>query len=402
MKISLNWIRKYIPDLQIDSFEKLKEDMIESGLDIESIENESVKFNNFIVAEVIETAKHPNADKLTVCKVDTGNNILSVVCGAPNVEKGQKVCLALEGAIVPNGGFEIKKSKLRGEPSEGMICAEDELGLSDDHSGIMVLNRDAKTGQKFSDYIGANDYLIEIGITPNRGDLFSHIGIAREIAAIFEKKITLPEIKIKESSERSEDYIKIKIENTDFCKRFTGRVVKNVKIKESPQWLKKALIGIGLRPRNNIVDITNYVMMETGQPLHAFDYDKIRKKEIIVKTANEGDNFITFDSKERILNDKSLMVCDGEGYSAIAGIMGGELSEITDSTKNVFIESAYFDSVCVRKNSKKLGLQTDASQRFERGIDIDKVSFASDRAASLMQELADGEVLKNMIDVYPV
>ena len=194
MKISLNWIRKYIPDLQIDSFEKLKEDMIESGLDIESIENESEKFNNFIVAEVIETAKHPNADKLTVCKVDTGNNILSVVCGAPNVEKGQKVCLALEGAIVPNGGFEIKKSKLRGELSEGMICAEDELGLSDDHSGIMVLNHDAKSGQNFSDYIGANDYLIEIGITPNRGDLFSHIGIAREIAAIFEKKITLPEI----------------------------------------------------------------------------------------------------------------------------------------------------------------------------------------------------------------
>ena len=402
MKISLNWIKRYIPDLQIESFEKLKEDMIAIGLDIESIENESVKFNNFIVAEVTEVSKHPNADKLTVCKVDTGNELLDVVCGAPNVLKGQKVCLALEGAIIPNGGFEIKRSKLRGVLSEGMICAEDELGISEDHSGIMVLNHDARNGQKFADYIGTNDYIIEIGVTPNRGDLFSHIGMAREIAAIFDKKIVLPELKIIESHERSEEYIKIKIENIDFCKRFTGRVVKNVEIKESPPWLKKALTSIGLRPRNNIVDITNFVMMETGQPLHAFDYDKIRKKEIIVKTANEGDKFITLDSKERILNDKSLMVCDGEGYSAIAGIMGGELSEITDNTKNVFIESAYFDPVCVRKNSKKLGLQTDASQRFERGVDIEKVIFASNRAASLMQELAKGDILKNIIDVYPV
>jgi phenylalanyl-tRNA synthetase beta chain len=401
MKISLNWVKRYIPDLQIESFDKLKDDMVAIGLDIESIENESEKYKNFIVAQITEFTKHPDADKLTVCKVDTGKEILTVVCGAKNFDRGSKVCLALEGAIIPNGGFEIKRSKLRGILSEGMICAEDELGLSEDHSGIMILNKDAKVGQNFSDYIEANDYLIEIGVTPNRGDLFSQIGMAREIASIFDKKIVYPKIKINESKEYSKDFIKIKIESTEFCKRFTGRVVKNVKISESPEWLKKALISVGLRPRNNIVDITNFVMMETGQPLHAFDYDKIRKKEIIVRTANEGDKFITLDSKERTLNDKSLMVCDGDGYSAIAGIMGGEMSEITDDTKNVFIESAYFDSVCIRKNSKKLGLQTDASQRFERGVDIDKVPFASDRAASLMQELAGAEILKEIVDVYP-
>ena len=401
MKISLNWIKKYIPDLEIASFEDLKEKMISAGLDIESIQSERDKYRNFIVGEVEECEKHPNADKLTICKVNTGTDILSVVCGAQNVSKGQKVCLAKIGAKVPNGGFEIKKSKLRGELSEGMICAEDELGLSEDHTGIMVLNQIAKTGMDFADYLGADDFLIEIGITPNRGDLFSHIGIAREIAALYDLKISLPEINLKEEKESSDSNIDITIESLEFCKRFTGRVVKNVVIRESPEWLKKALLSIGLRPRNNIVDITNYVMMETGQPLHAFDYDKIREKKIIVKTAKDGDKFVTLDSKERILNSGSLMVCDGEGYSAIAGIMGGELSEITENTKNVFIESAYFDPVSIRKNSKNLGLQTDASQRFERGVDIEMVDFASNRAVYLMHQLAGGKILSGIIDVYP-
>ncbi len=401
MKISLNWIKRYIPGLEITDYEDLWKKMVGIGLDIESIESEAEKYKNIIVAEVTEVSKHPNADKLTLCKVNTGNEILNVVCGADNVKKGQKVCFAKIGAILPKENFEIKKSKIRGELSEGMICAEDEVGLSEDHTGIMVLNDDAIVGQSFSEYLGSDDFTVEIGITPNRGDLFSHIGIAREIAALYDKKIVLHEIEINESKERSDEYAKITIESKNYCKRFTGRVVKNVEIKESPDWLKKSLIAIGLRPINNIVDITNYVMMETGQPLHAFDYDKIRKKEIIVRTAKEGDKFITLDSKERILNNESLMVCDGEGYSAIAGIMGGESSEITELTKNVFIESAYFDAVCVRKNSKKLGLQTDASQRFERGVDIDKVPYASDRAAMLMQKLAGGEVLKGIIDVYP-
>ncbi|MFC2092833.1 phenylalanine--tRNA ligase subunit beta [Bacteroidota bacterium] len=401
MKISLNWIKDYIPGLKIGSFDEFKQRMIEIGLDIESIESEREKYENFVVGEVEEVSKHPDADKLVLCKVDVGNKTLDIVCGAPNIEKGQKVCVALVGAVIPNGGFEIKKTKIRGVPSEGMICAEDELEISEDHTVIMVLDPKAKIGQEFADYIKASDYIIDIGVTANRGDQFSHIGMAREIAAIYDKKIKLPEIKIKESKEKSCNYIKISIESKDFCKRFTGRVIKNVKIGESPEWLKKKLTSIGLRPRNNIVDITNYVMMETGQPLHAFDYDEIRGKEIIVRTAKEGDKFTTLDSKERILNDRSLMVCDADGYSAIAGVMGGEFSEITDGTKKVFIESAYFDPVCIRKNSKKLGLQTDASQRFERGVDIEKVEYASHRAAQLMNELADGEVLKGLVDVYP-
>ena len=407
MRISINWIKSLIPELRLDfegenkSYDELFKRMVEIGLDIESIESERDKYNKFVVGEVLETEKHPNADKLTLCKVNVGDATLSIVCGAPNVTAGQKVCVARIGAIIPNGGFEIKKSKIRGELSEGMICAEDELGLSDNHSGIMVLNDNSVPGTEFADYTGANDYFVEIGVTPNRGDLFSQTGMAREIAGAYSLSIKCPEALIRESEEFSKDYIKIEIENKEFCKRFTGRVVKNVTIKESPEWLQKYLKAVGLRPINNIVDITNFVMMETGQPLHAFDYDKISGKKIIVKTAKEGDKFITLDSKERVLNEKSLMICDGEKPSAIAGIMGGEFSEISSDTKNVLIEVAYFDPVAIRKNSKKLGLQTDASQRFERGVDIENITYVSDRAASLMQSIAGGEVLKGIVDVYP-
>lgn len=401
MKISLNWIKDYIPELKYDSIEDLKKQMVKTGLDIESFDSESEKFENFIVAEVISTEKHPDADKLTICKVNTGSEQLDVICGAPNVAKGQKVCFARIGAVIPLNEMEIKKTKIRGVTSFGMICSEDELGLSDDHTGIMVLDNKAVPGMKFSDYIGANDYIIEIGVTPNRGDLLSHFGMAREIAAATGCKFVKPEIHVTESEEKSSDNIKITIENTEYCKRFTGRVVKNVEIKESPEWLKKYLTSLGLRPRNNIVDITNFVMLETGQPLHAFDYDRINGKEIIVKLGKKGDKFITLDSKERELNEYSLMVCDAKGPSAIAGVMGGEFSEITDNTKNVFIESAYFDPVCIRKNSKLLGLSTDASQRFERGVDIENVVYASNRAAQLMQELAGGQVCSGLVDAYP-
>jgi len=401
MRISTNWIKSLIPGLEIDSYDDLFKRMVEIGLDIESIESEREKYNKFVVGEVLETQKHPNAEKLTLCKVNVGESVLNIVCGAPNVSAGQKVCVAKIGAIIPNGMFEIKKSKIRGELSEGMICAEDELQLSDDHSGIMVLENTAKAGTEFADFIGANDYFVEIGVTPNRGDLFSQIGMAREIAAAFSLKSKLPEVHIVESEEQSKDFIQIEIEDADSCKRFTGRVIKNVIIKESPEWLQRALKAVGLRPINNIVDITNFVMMETGQPLHAFDYDRIAGKKIVIKNAKEGDKFITLDSKERVLNSKSLMVCDGEKPSAIAGIMGGEFSEISPNTRNVLIEVAYFDPIAIRKNSKKLGLQTDASQRFERGVDISNIPYVSNRAASLIQSLAGGEVLKGLVDVYP-
>jgi phenylalanyl-tRNA synthetase beta chain len=401
MKISLNWIKDYLPELNYGSLEELKEKMISAGLDIEGIEDQSELLKNFVIGEVIEKQKHTNADKLSLCKVDIGNKVLNIVCGASNVDKGQKVCVAVEGAVIPNGGFEIKRTKLRGEISEGMICSEKELNISDDHEGIMVLNGNAVTGSRFSDYVNANDIVFDIGVTPNRGDLFSHIGMAREIGALYDLKVKKPDVSVNASGEPTKKLIKITIGNNEGCKRFTGRVLKNVEIKKSPEWLKNKLAAIGLRPRNNIVDITNYVMMETGQPLHAFDYDKIRGKEIIVRNANAGDKFVTLDSKERTLNENSLMICDAGGYSGIAGIMGGEFSEITDDTKNVFLEVAYFDPVSIRKNSKKLGLQTDASQRFERGVDIENVEYASLRAAGLINELAGGEVSEGLYDVYP-
>ncbi len=401
MKISLNHIKSLVPGLDTGNITALFSRIVDIGLDIESIEYEGDKFKNFIIGEVISAEKHTNADNLIKCKVNIGERELDIVCGAPNVKAGQKVCVAKIGAVIPKGGFEIKKTKIRGELSEGMICAEDELGLSENHSGIMILAGSASVGTDFASYAGFDDYIIEIGVTPNRGDLFSQIGIAREIAAANGLKIKFPDTPIIESVERSDDYAVVEIAAGNYCKRFTGRIVKDVEIKESPDWLKKALTSLGLRPRNNIVDITNFVMMETGQPLHAFDYDKIRGKKIIVRTADEGDKFTTLDSKERLLNSESLMICDGEGYSAIAGIMGGERSEISDTTKNVFIESAFFDAVCIRKNSKLLGMLTDASQRFERGVDISRTNYASDRAASLMQSLAGGKVLKGIIDVYP-
>lgn len=400
MKINLNWLKDYIPEFQPDSIDSLSEKMVAAGLDIESVEDEGKIFDKFVVGEVVEKDKHPNADKLSLCKVNVGDKILSIVCGAPNVEKGQKVCVALIGAVIPNGNFEIKNSKIRGELSEGMICSESELNISDNHDGILVLNNDAKVGLSFAKYADANDIVFEIGITPNRGDLFSHFGVAREVAAIYDKKITIPEINISESETPTADLIKITVENNDLCRRFTGRVIQNIQIKESPVWLKKKIKSIGLRPKNNIVDITNFVMYETGQPLHAFDYDKIRGKEIIVKTAKGKDKFVTLDSKERELNSDSLMICDAQGYSGIAGIMGGKYSEITEETKNIFLEVAYFNPVSIRKNSKQLGLQTDASQRFERGVDMNMVEYASLRATQLIHELAGGEVSKGLYDIY--
>lgn len=401
MKISLNWIKEYIPGWEVESLQTLTDKMVGVGLDVEGVEDEGKIYDKFVIGEVIEKQKHPDADKLSLCKVNVGDKTLSIVCGAPNVEAGQKVCVAIEKAIIPNGGFEIKRSKIRGQLSEGMICSERELNLSDKHEGILVLEANAKVGEKFSEYIKANEVVFEIGITPNRGDLFSHIGVAREIASIYDNKISIPEIKIYESQTPTSGLIKIKIDNPKLCRRFTGRVIENVNVTESPAWLQKKLKAIGLRPINNIVDITNFVMFETGQPLHAFDNDKIRGKEIIVKTANRGDKFTTLDSKERILNSDSLMICDGESYIGIAGIMGGESSEVTSGTKNIFLESAYFDPVSIRKNSKALMLQTDASQRFERGVDINMVKYASLRASQLMSEIAGGKVSSGLLDIYP-
>lgn len=400
MKISLNWLRNYI-DISL-SVDELVKGLTDLGIEVESVENQQEKLNKFVIGKVIERSKHPNADKLSVCKVDAGTGeILNIVCGAPNVDTGQTVCVALVGAIVPNGGFEIKKAKLRGELSEGMICSSKELELGDDHSGIMVLDTELPVGTQFAEYLKQNDVILEIGITPNRGDLLSHIGVARELGALTGNKIKEPQLKNDFSGGDLSKKIAVEIENTKGCLRYCGSMVEGITVKESPEWLKSYLNAVGLRPINNIVDVTNYVMMECGQPLHAFDYDSISGKKIIVRSAGNDKKFKTLDSKERTLRDDVLLICDGEKPVALAGIMGGENSEISNSTTSVFIESAYFDPVLTRLSSKYLGLQSDSSYRFERGVDIDRTEWACKRAAELIAELGGGSITDGFIDNYP-
>ncbi|NOS85344.1 MAG: phenylalanine--tRNA ligase subunit beta [Ignavibacteria bacterium] len=400
MKISLNWLRNYI-DISL-SVDELVKGLTDLGIEVESVENQQEKLNKFVIGKVIERSKHPNADKLSVCKVDAGTGeILNIVCGAPNVDAGQTVCVALVGAIVPNGGFEIKKAKLRGELSEGMICSAKELELGDDHSGIMVLDTELPVGTPFAEYLKQNDVILEIGITPNRGDLLSHIGVARELGALTGNKIKEPLLKNDFSGSDINSKISVEIKNTKGCLRYCGSMVEGITVKESPEWMKSYLNSVGLRPINNIVDVTNYVMMECGQPLHAFDYEAISGKKIIVRSSGSDNKFKTLDSKERTLRDDVLMICDGEKPVALAGIMGGENSEISNSTTNVFIESAYFDPVLTRLSSKYLGLQSDSSYRFERGVDIDRTEWACKRAAELIAELGGGKVTNGFIDNYP-
>lgn len=401
MKISLNWLRNYI-DISLPINDLVK-GLIDLGIEVESVENQEERLKNFVIGKVIERKKHPNADKLSVCKVDAGTGeILNIVCGAPNVDSGQTVCVALVGAIVPNGGFEIKKAKLRGEVSEGMICSAKELELGDDHSGIMVLDTELPIGTPFAKYLKQNDVIIEIGITPNRGDLLSHLGVARELGALTGGKVKEPTLSNSFHGSELEGKISVEIENTKGCLRYCGAMVEGITIKESPDWLKSYITGIGLRPINNVVDITNYVMMECGQPLHAFDYESISGKKIVVKDAGAVKKFKTLDGKERNLRENILLICDGEKPVALAGIMGGENSEINDKTVNVFIESAYFDPVTTRLSSKFLGLQSDSSYRFERGVDVDRTEWACKRAADLIAELGCGKIVNGFIDNYPV
>lgn len=401
MKISINWLKNYL-DINIPA-EELINKLIGIGFDLESIENQAELLKNFVIGKVISREKHPNADKLSVCKVDVaGPEILNIVCGAPNIDAGQTVCVALIGAVVPNGGFEIKKSKIRGEVSEGMICSAKEMDLGDDHSGIMVLKEGTPIGSTFAEYLGRNDVVFDIGVTPNRGDLLSHIGAAREAGFILKQQVKEPVIKSSFEGDEINKHVTVEIENPDGCYRYCGTLVKDVKIKESPDWMKNYLTAVGLRPINNIVDITNFVMMECGQPLHAFDYDLIAGKKIIIKNAGSTKKFVTLDGKERELRDNILLICDAVRPVALAGIMGGANSEITDKTFNVFIESANFNTVATRLSSKYLGLQTDSSYRFERGIDIDRTLWAAKRAADLMVELAEGKLCAGIIDNYPV
>ncbi|HPN38661.1 MAG TPA: phenylalanine--tRNA ligase subunit beta [Melioribacteraceae bacterium] len=400
MKVSLNWLNDYIDIKNIPATE-IAEKLSKCGLEVEELVDNNAKYNNIVVGYVKECAKHPNADKLSVCIVTNGKEDFTVVCGAPNVAAGQKVAFAKIGAIIPNGNFEIKKAKIRGQESFGMICAEDELGLSDDHSGIMVLSEDSVLDMPIAEALGIGDVEIEISITPNRSDALSHFGVARDLASLYNLEFKKPKFEIPECGKKTSDVAHVIIQDEDLCPRYVAKVVEGITIKESPDWLKRRLKAVGLRPINNVVDVTNYILYEIGQPLHAFDLKMLEEKTIIVRRAGNINKIVTLDSKERNLLPNDLLICDKGKPVAVAGVMGGENSEVTLTTTDVLIESAYFNPSSIRKTSKKLGLSSDSSYRFERGCDPNITRYAAERAAYLIQQVAGGTILDGVIDVYP-
>jgi phenylalanyl-tRNA synthetase beta chain len=411
MKISYNWIKDYLKiDLEAS---KVAEILTSIGLEIEGIEEwESVKggLKGVVIGEVLTCKKHPDADKLSVTTVNVGaEQPLHIVCGAPNVAAGQKVPVATIGTIVFKGdeSLEIKKSKIRGELSEGMICAEDELGLGNSHEGIMVLQSDAKPGSVAASYFKiVKDTIFEIGLTPNRIDSGSHFGIARDLAAYLslngdmKEKAFLPSVEGFKPDNHKNPY-EVIIENKKDCPRYTGITISGVTIKESPDWLKNRLRSVGLNPINNVVDVTNFVQFEIGQPLHSFDADQIEGKKVIIKNLPEKSKFITLDGVERGLSSRDLMICNSKEGMCIAGVFGGIKSGVSASTKNIFLESAYFNPVSIRKTSKRHGLKTDASFRFERGTDPNITTWALKRAIMLIREVAGGQISSDIVDVYP-
>jgi phenylalanyl-tRNA synthetase beta chain len=412
MKISYNWLKEYVkislPPVEVARI------LTDCGLEVEAIEEfESIKggLKGIVIGHVLSAQRHPNADKLTCCKVDVGEGkTLDIVCGAPNVAAGQRVPVATIGTVLYNGdqSFVIKAGKLRGEPSDGMICAEDELGLGDSHDGIMVLDADARIGMPAAEYFGVeSDTILEVAITPNRADATSHIGVARDLVAAINNRekqhenvsLSLPPVNHFKVDNNSLP-IAVRIENPEACRRYTGITISDLHVQESPAWLSDRLKSVGLRPINNIVDITNFVLMETGQPLHAFDASFISGNQVIVKKMPAGSKFVTLDETERCLSADDLMICNATEPMCIAGVFGGAKSGVSEKTTSIFLESAYFDGTHVRKTSKLHGLKTDASFRFERGADPNITVYALKRAALLMKEIAGGNITSEIVDVY--
>lgn len=411
MKISYNWLKQYL-NIDIDP-QKLSEVLTGCGLEVEALEEySSIRggLKGCFIGEVKTKEKHPDADKLSLTTVDIGQkNLLHIVCGAPNVEAGQKVIVATVGTTLytTKGELTLQKAKIRGQVSEGMICAEDELGIGTSHAGIMVLENSANVGMPASEFFNIeNDWVFEIGLTPNRTDAASHIGVARDLTAALSITeniryiYSLPDIS-KYKTDNNDLKIDVAIDDVKACPRYAGVTLSGITVKESPQWLQNRLKSIGLRPINNIVDITNFVQHETGGPLHAFDTDYITGKKIIVKKLAAGTKFVTLDENERTLSADDLMICNEKEGMCIAGVFGGIKSGVTEKTKNVFIESAYFDPVHIRKTAKLHGLKTDASFRFERGVDPNMIPFALKRAAMLIKEIAGGKISSDVVDVYP-
>jgi phenylalanyl-tRNA synthetase beta chain len=406
MKISYNWLKEFINTDKTP--EQISTILTGTGLEVESVEKVQAVpggLAGLVIGYVKETAQHPNADRLKVTKVDVGaGEDLQIVCGAANVAAGQKVIVATVGTTVhPVTGepFLIKESKIRGEVSLGMICAEDEIGLGTSHEGIMVLAADAPVGTPVKEYFKLNDdYMYEIGLTPNRADAVSHLGTARDIAAFLKIGITKPDISAFKV-DNTDRVIEVVVENEAASPRYAGLTISGIEVKESPQWLKERLAVIGVRSINNVVDATNYVLHDLGQPLHAFDADAIKGNKVIVKNCAEGTIFKTLDDVERKLSADDLMICNAEAPMCIAGVFGGADSGVKATTTSIFLESAYFNAVSVRKTAKRHGLKTDASFRFERGTDPDMVIFALKRAALLIKEIAGGQISSNIIDLYP-
>lgn len=401
MLISLNWLKQYI-DLDGIEINEMENALTMIGQEVEKIDIVGGNLDKVVVAHLEEVKKHPNADSLTLCKVNNGKEILQIVCGATNHKTGDKVALAQVGARLKED-FTIKKGKIRGEESNGMLCSEDELGIGSDKDGIIILPEDAPIGVPFKDYLGINDTVFELEITPNRPDCLSHIGIARELSAYYGKELKYPETEIKsEISEKTSDNVKVSIEDSNLSRRYVTRILKNVTVKESPKWLKERIEAVGLRSINNIVDVSNFILMEMNHPNHVFDLDKIEGNEIKVKSAVKGDKLVTLDEQERELEDGDIVICDSKKILALGGVMGGLDSEVTDNTKNILLEVAQFNPQNVRKTSRRLTLSSDSSYRFERGIDVEDSIKVINRLANLIQEVAGGEILNGYVDVYPV
>lgn len=413
MNTSLSWIKMFVPDLDVTA-QEYTDAMTLSGTKVEGFEKLDADLENIVIGQIEKIEKHPDADKLIVCQVNVGNEVIQIVTGAPNVHEGDKIPVVLPGGRVAGGhdgkktpgGVKIKAGKLRGIESFGMMCSIEELGSTREmypeapEYGIYIFPEDAVVGESAIKALGLDDVIFEYEITSNRVDCYSVLGIAREAAATFRKKFVPPVVTVTGNDEKAEDYIKVTVEDTDLCPRYCARVVKNVKIGPSPKWMQRCLAANGIRPINNLVDITNYVMEEYGQPMHAYDLDTIANHEIVVRRAANDEKFVTLDGQERTMDENVLMICDGEKAVGIAGIMGGENSMITDKVQTVLFEAACFDGPNIRLSSKRIGLRTDASGKFEKGLDPNNAQAAIDRACQLMEELGAGEVVGGMVDVY--
>lgn len=405
MKVSVKWLKSLVNF--DDTPQELADKLTMAGIGVEGIENLGELLDEkIVVGEITEVQQHPDADKLSLCQVNVGEEVLAIVCGATNVDKGLKVPVALPGSILP-GGLKIKKAKLRGVESFGMICSVQELGLNanlftkEQQQGILTLPQESTVGQRIIDAIGINDTILTLELTPNRADCLSVINVAREVAAVTRGSLNLPEISLEENDEDIKQQAKVEIIDPNLCKRYAARLIKNVKIGTSPLWIQERLRASGIRPISNVVDVTNYVMLEMGQPLHAFDYDLLAEGTIIVRRGKPGEKMITLDEVERELDEEMLLITDPKGPVAIGGVMGGYSTEVTEKTVNILLESAYFDNTSIRRTSRRLGLRSEASTRFEKGINISGVITAIDRAAQLLQQVSGGEIANGVIDVYP-